>query len=185
MFQHVEICGRDGAYDLQACDVGVVALQSVQVFRPDVPSRRYIRFKSQCRCQRVRRSDGDGLDGAIATDALVGVDVVGILCPLLAVELAEFLRHEDAEVVWQGLEGMLSQLGHRVCRNVDGVEADAVAKGIAVDAPDGAWQRDGLHLCALEEGILSQFTDVAEPVEVFKPLDRMIALEDAVDALQL
>ena len=104
--------------------------------------------------------------------------MVGILGPLFAVDLAEGLWHEDAEVGGQVGKGMLSQLGHRVRRDVEGVQAGAAAEGGLGDALQRVGQRDGLQVLAVMESACFEFLEFRKLVEVLKPRNLVVFLEE-------
>ena len=119
-------------------------------------------------CQRIRFADGDGQYVAVVFIRLVGIDVVGILCPCGAVELGIASRHDDAEVPGQVAEGILSQFGRQGADDADGVEFRAAGKGIGTDIFDRGRQRDAFQVASPAEGLFKplHILEIVEVVEV-------------------
>ena len=104
--------------------------------------------------------------------------MVGILGPLFSVDLAEGLRHEDAEVGGQVVEGILLQHRHLVGIDQYGVEAGAVLEGIEVYVLQRVGQRDGFQVAATAERVVAQRPDTCELVKVIEPLEFLVVVED-------
>ena len=76
-----------------------------------VPGDLEAQLLSQC----IRFLEGNHRPLAVGVVVLfVHVDVAGILCPLLAVEIAKAFWHKDAEVIRQAGESVLSQCGYLI-----------------------------------------------------------------------
>ena len=113
--QHAQVLTRDGTYHLQPVHVAVVAAYARDVLIVVCPYRTLaIRCYRQTKLgsQRVGLRQFDRNNIIARVERVVGVDVVGILRPLRAVELAERLRHENPEVGGQITEGIVAQFGH-------------------------------------------------------------------------
>ena len=134
--QQAQVGAGYRAYHLQSGDMMIVAVHTVKPFVVNIHVMIVILRNGQPQflCQCVRLLHGDRQYLIVGVERLVDVDMVGILSPLFAVELAELFRDEDAEVVGQALEGILCQLRHRVAGHVDRVETVAVGESSGTDA---------------------------------------------------
>ena len=156
--QQAQVGAGDRADHLQSGDMMIVAVHAVKPFVVYIHVVIVILRNGQPQFlgQRIRLLHGDRQDLVAGIERVVGVDVVGILRPLLTVQLAELFRDEDAEVVGQTLEGILRQLGHGVAGHVDRVEAVAVGEGSGTDALQRVGQRDDLQVEAVAERLVAQ-----------------------------
>ena len=104
--------------------------------------------------------------------------MVGILCPLLAIEFAEILWHENAEVVRQVGKSLLCQLGHLFCRDVDGVQTATTAKSSAGDTLQRIGQRDIFQIVTIKESTRFQLFNLREQVEFLKTYNFIVSSKD-------
>ena len=108
--------------------------------------------------------------------------MVGILRPLLAVALHVRFGHIDTEVGGQVFEGIAFQLGHRVGRDGDALQALTAHEGLHADVLQRVGQRDALQGAAVLE-VVVQTGDAREQAELVERPQVLVAVEDVAVAL--
>ena len=88
--------------------------------------------------------------------------MVGILCPLGAIDFLHAAWHVDDEVFRQAAESICCEFGHRVALHRDGLEAGAVDKGICRDVSDRSRDGDALHTLIIIERLVQSFHFIKE-----------------------
>ena len=93
--QQAEVSTRDGAGDLQTCDMGVVAAHTADVMVFVVPGPVGCSSQAQLLGQRVGLVKSNSQDCVSCCKGRLGIDVVGILRPLGAIDLHYIARNKD------------------------------------------------------------------------------------------
>ena len=160
----------------------VVAAQAVYTCSAGAAAKAV--YESEFRGQRIRRVERHGDDVALVVERFVDVDMVGIFSPLGAIELAQALGHEDAEVGGQVVEGVGCHHGHCVACDIDGIEARAAREGIGADGLDAVGQRYGAQC----RGVVERGVELLHPHEVSEFQELLhggVVVEDAFRAFLL